>query len=82
MFLNYYVKLYSRILVTGLIITSGLLYYLSNRKNSLQIKADVLPKIPHKIDVKENIHRALQENDVKSLFNPEKKLVSDGLVYR
>lgn len=84
---NQHIKFYTRILLVIVIIGIGVLYYVSSREKLVPIKIEsqkILYDIPAG-NVKDNIRRGLQENELKidkKDFKGVKTLKFDGSVYR
>lgn len=80
--LGNHVKFYTRLIIV-LLVSTGILYYVTNNR-SFSTKNNSPKKLLEKNqrNIKENIHRILQENKVKNIIEPEKKLSYNGSVYK
>lgn len=83
MFSSHHIKFYSRIALVILLLSTGALYYVANKRRPVLNTPSVL-KSPHPTirNLKEKSHGELQINNIETFVGNEKKLVHEGSVYK
>lgn len=83
MLANQHVKFYSRIAIVTLLVSTGALYYVANKRRTVLSSPSIF-KSPHPTirNLKEKSHGDFQINNNKTFVEKEKKLVYDGSVYK